>query len=87
MFGQKLPIQTAHHTFLEKSHPEVTKYVCYVFSTLQSQIPIFLGSTVWKIYFNYDFIVALCLVLIEPEKSVKYLRKLIYIKSVQQLRF
>ena len=24
-FGQKLPIQTAHHTFLESRHPEVTK--------------------------------------------------------------
>ena len=23
--GQKLPIRTAHHTFLESRHPEVTK--------------------------------------------------------------
>ena len=29
-FGQRLPIQTAHHTLLESSHPEVTKYPCYV---------------------------------------------------------
>ena len=24
-FGQKLPIRRAHHTFLERRHPEVTK--------------------------------------------------------------
>ena len=24
-FGQKLPIRTAHHTFLEGKHPEATK--------------------------------------------------------------
>ena len=28
-FGQKLPIWTAHHTFLESRHPEVTKYSYY----------------------------------------------------------
>ena len=26
-FGQKLPFRTAHHTFLESRHPEVTKKV------------------------------------------------------------
>ena len=28
-FGQTLPIGTAHHTFLESRHPEVTKNSCY----------------------------------------------------------
>ena len=31
-FGQKLPIRTAHHTFLESRHPEVTKIYCYALS-------------------------------------------------------
>ena len=39
----------------------------------------FLGSSSWNIYFNDDFIVAFCLVLIEWEKSIKYLQKQIYI--------
>ena len=69
IFGEKLPIQTAHHTFLKSRHPKVTKYVCYVLSTLQSQIPIILGSSLWKIYFNDDFIVAFCLALIEWKKA------------------
>ena len=43
IFGQKLPIQTAHHTFLESGHPEVTKNLYCVLSTRWSQIPIFLG--------------------------------------------
>ena len=29
-FGQKLPIRTAHHTFLESRHPEITKIPYYV---------------------------------------------------------
>ena len=29
-FGQKLPIRTAHHTFLESRHPETTKNPYYV---------------------------------------------------------
>ena len=29
-FGQKLPIQPTHHTFLQSRHPEVTKNPCYV---------------------------------------------------------
>ena len=44
-FGRKLPIQTAHHTFLESRHPEVTKNLYYVLSISQSQIPISLGSS------------------------------------------
>ena len=36
-FGQKLPIWTAHHTFLESRHPEVTKNPYYVFSPKGSQ--------------------------------------------------
>ena len=31
-FGQKLPIRTTHHTFLESRHPEVTKNQYYVLS-------------------------------------------------------
>ena len=31
-FGQKLPIQAAHHTFIESRHPEVTKNSYYVLS-------------------------------------------------------
>ena len=29
-FGQKLPLRTAHHTFLESKQPEVTKNPYYV---------------------------------------------------------
>ena len=36
-FGQKLPIQTAHHTFLESGNPEVTKSPYYVLSPKESQ--------------------------------------------------
>ena len=49
IFGQKLPIQTAHQTFLETRHPEVTKNLYYVLSTRRRQIPIFLGSSSWTI--------------------------------------
>ena len=31
-FGQKLPIWTVHHTFLESRHPEVTKNPYYILS-------------------------------------------------------
>ena len=40
-FGQKLPIWTAHHVFLERRHSEVTKNLYYVLYTRRSQIPIF----------------------------------------------
>ena len=36
-FGQKLPIRTAHHTFLERRHPEVNKNPYYVLSPEGSQ--------------------------------------------------
>ena len=36
-FGQKLPIRTTHHTFLESRHPEVTKNPYYVLSPKWSQ--------------------------------------------------
>ena len=36
-FGQKLPIWTTHHTFLESRHPEVTKNPCYVLSPVGSK--------------------------------------------------
>ena len=41
IFSQKLPIQTAHHTFVESRHPEVTKNLYDVLFTCQSQISIF----------------------------------------------
>ena len=31
-FAQKLPIRTAHHTFLQSRHPEITKNPHYVLS-------------------------------------------------------
>ena len=40
-FERKLPIWTTHHTFLESTHPEVTKNSYYVLSPRRSQIPIF----------------------------------------------
>ena len=36
-FSQKLPFRTAHHTFLESRHPEVTKNPYYVLSPKGSQ--------------------------------------------------
>ena len=36
-FGQKLPIQTAHHTFLEYGHPEATKNPYYILSPERSE--------------------------------------------------
>ena len=36
-FGQKLQIQTAHHTFLESRHPEVNKNPHYILSPVGSQ--------------------------------------------------
>ena len=41
IFSQNLLIQTAHHTFVESRHPEVTKNLYDVLFTRQSQIPIF----------------------------------------------
>ena len=35
-FRKKLPIRTAHHTFLESRHPEVTKNPYYVLSPERS---------------------------------------------------
>ena len=42
IFGQKLPIQTAHHAFLESRLPDVTKNLYYALPTHWTQIPIFL---------------------------------------------
>ena len=47
VFGQKLLIQTVHHTFLESRHPKVTKNPYYVLSTCWSQVPIFVGFNSW----------------------------------------
>ena len=41
IFGQKLPMQTAHHTFLEIRHPEITKNLYQLLSTRPSQMAIF----------------------------------------------
>ena len=40
-FDVVVHLQTAHHTFLERRHSEVTKNPYYVLSTSRSQIPIF----------------------------------------------
>ena len=48
-FSQELLIWTAHHTFPESRHPEVTKNLYYVLFTRWSNIPIFLGSSSWTI--------------------------------------
>ena len=47
-FGQKLPIRTAHHTFLESRHPEVTKNSYYVLSREGSQKMYQLMNYHWK---------------------------------------
>ena len=36
-FGQKLPLRTAHHTFIKRSHPGFTKNLHYILSTKGSQ--------------------------------------------------
>ena len=36
-FGQKLPIQATHRTFVKSRHPEVTKNPCYVLPPEWSQ--------------------------------------------------
>ena len=36
-FGQKLPIRTAHHTFIELRHPEVTKNPYFVLCPEEGQ--------------------------------------------------
>ena len=36
-FGQKLPIRTAHHTYIELRHPEVTKNPYFVLCPEESQ--------------------------------------------------
>ena len=36
-FGQKLPIRTAHHTFLENRHPGIFRTFYYVLSLEDSQ--------------------------------------------------
>ena len=47
IFGQKLPIWTTHHSFLQSRRPEVTKHLYYVLSIHRTQIIIFLGSSSW----------------------------------------
>ena len=49
IFCQKLLTWTAHYTFLEKRHPEVTKNPYYVLSNRRRQLPISLGSSSWTI--------------------------------------
>ena len=49
IFLPKILIWTAHHTFPESRHPEVTKTQYYVLFTHWSKIRIFLGSSSWTI--------------------------------------
>ena len=65
IFGQNLTIRTAHDTFLESRHPDVTKNVCYGCPQARAKCPFFLVSSSWIICFNYDFVIAFCDVLIE----------------------
>ena len=53
IFGQKLPIWTAHHNFLESRNPEVSNNLYYVLSTSRGQIPISLCSSSWTIYYSF----------------------------------
>ena len=46
-FGQKLPIQTTHHTFLESRHPEVTKIYIMFCPPTGARYSFFLGSSSW----------------------------------------
>ena len=56
IFGHKLKIWKAHHTFLESRHAEVTKNLYYALSTRRSQIPIFFHglhrSSKFQLYFG-----------------------------------
>ena len=52
-FGQKPPIRTAHHTFLESRHPEVTKNPYYVLSPEGSQKKIS-AHGLYLIWTNFD---------------------------------
>ena len=52
IFCQKLLTWTAHYTFLEKRHPEVTKNPYYVLFNRRRQLPISLGSSSWTIKVN-----------------------------------
>ena len=64
--GQKLPIKTNHHTFLESGHPDVTKNQYYVLSSKGSQkqvsapgrIPVCRG--VYIHYFKIDSPILCC---------------------------
>ena len=62
-FGQKLPIRTAHHTFLESRHPEVTKNSYYVLipqgeSMARGLIPMHRG--VYIHYFKINLPILCC---------------------------
>ena len=48
-FGQKIPIQIAHHTFLESIYPEVTKNPYYVLSSERSQKKVSAHGLNWEI--------------------------------------
>ena len=63
---QKLPIQTAHHTFLESRHPEVTKNPYYVLSPKGSQKkisanePILVCRGIYILYFKINPLTFCC---------------------------
>ena len=92
IFGRKLPIQTAHHTFLESRHPDVTNNLYYVFYSSQSQIPIFLGSSSWTIHFIPKTRHSLCTALfwLRPptaSSQAKWKQKANQLPSIQKLFF
>ena len=41
IFGQKLSIQKAHHTFQESRHPEISKNLCYVLPPAEAKFLFF----------------------------------------------
>ena len=55
IFGHKLKIWKAHHTFLESKYAEVTKNLYYALSTRRSQIPIFFHGLHRSSKFQLDF--------------------------------
>ena len=92
IFGQQLPIQTAHHTFLESRHPEVTNNLYYVFYSSQSQIPIFLESSSWTIHFIPKTRHSLCTALFltpntTASSQAKWKQKANQLPSIQKLFF
>ena len=60
-FGQNLPIWTAHPTFLESEHPEVTKSLYYVLFLKGSQKSISSWTISYMWSFNYMWYKFICM--------------------------